>query len=51
MRKRSLATVFQHAVAITTLMCPTINKLTGLSDSEKQAKLDAFASQVTQAAY
>lgn len=36
---------------LVTAYCPTINKLTGLSDSEKQAKLDAFASQVTQAAY
>jgi hypothetical protein len=34
-----------------TAYCPSVNSLTGLSDSEKQARLSAFVSQVVQAAY
>jgi hypothetical protein len=36
---------------LVTAYCPTVNNLTGLSDGEKQAKMDAFASRVAQAAY
>ena len=36
---------------LVTAYCPVVNNLTGLSDGEKQARMDAFASQVGQAAY
>jgi hypothetical protein len=36
---------------LVTAYCPVVNNLTGLGDAERQARLDAFASQVTQAAY
>ena len=36
---------------LVTAYCPVVNRLTGLSNSEKQARLSAFVSQVVQAAY
>ena len=35
---------------LVTAYCPVVNRLTGLSDGEKQARMDAFTSQVVQAA-
>jgi len=35
---------------LVTAYCPVVNGLTGLGDGEKQARLDAFTSQVVQAA-
>jgi len=36
---------------LVTAYCPVVNRLTGLSNGEKQARLSAFVSQVVQAAY
>jgi hypothetical protein len=36
---------------LVTAYCPVVNSLSGLSDGERQARMDAFASQVAQAAY
>ncbi len=36
---------------LVTAYCPVVNSLTGLSDGEKQARMDAFITQVTVAAY
>ena len=36
---------------LVTAYCPVVNGLTGLSDGEKQARMDAFITQVTVAAY
>ncbi len=36
---------------LVTAYCPVVNSLTGLSDGEKQARMDAFSTQVTVAAY
>ena len=36
---------------LVTAYCPVVNSLSGLSDDEKQARMDAFASRVAQAAY
>ena len=36
---------------LVTAYCPVVNKLTGLSNNAKQARLSAFVSQVVQAAY
>jgi hypothetical protein len=36
---------------LVTAYCPVVNSLTGLGDAEKQARLDAFASQVSQLVY
>jgi hypothetical protein len=36
---------------LVTAYCPVVNSLTGLSDGEKQARMDAFTTQVTVAAY
>jgi hypothetical protein len=36
---------------LVTAYCPVVNSLTGLSDGEKQARMDAFITQVTEAAY
>jgi hypothetical protein len=36
---------------LVTAYCPVVNSLTGLRDGEKQARLDAFITRVTVAAY
>jgi hypothetical protein len=36
---------------LVTAYCPAVNKLSGLSNEEKQARLSAFVSQVVKAAY
>jgi hypothetical protein len=36
---------------LVTPYCPVVNSLTGLSDGEKQARMDAFITQATVAAY
>jgi len=36
---------------VVTAYCPVVNRLSGLSNGEKQARLSAFVSQVVQAAY
>ena len=36
---------------LVTAYCPVVRSVTGLSDSEKQARMSAFASQVAQVAY
>jgi hypothetical protein len=36
---------------LVTAYCPVVNSLTGLSDGEKQARMDAFITQATVAAY
>jgi len=36
---------------LVTAYCPVVNGLTGLSDGEKQARMDAFTTQATIAAY
>jgi hypothetical protein len=36
---------------LVTAYCPVVNSLSGLSDDKKQARMDAFALQVAQAAY
>jgi hypothetical protein len=36
---------------LVTAYCPVVNSLAGLSDGEKQARMDAFITQVTVAAY
>jgi hypothetical protein len=36
---------------LVTAYCPVVNSLTGLGDAEKQARMDAFASQVSQLVY
>jgi hypothetical protein len=36
---------------LVTAYCPVVNRLTGLSDGEKRARMDAFAGQVGRAAY
>ena len=36
---------------LVTAYCPVVNRISGLSESEKHSKLGAFASQVVQAAY
>jgi hypothetical protein len=36
---------------LVTAYCPVVNRLDGLSDNEKQARIEAFTSQVVQAAY
>jgi hypothetical protein len=36
---------------LVTAYCPVVNRMSGLSESEKHAKLGAFASQVVQVAY
>jgi len=36
---------------LVTAYCPVVKSLTGLSDSEKRARMDAFAGRVAQAAY
>jgi len=36
---------------LVTAYCPVVNSLNGLGEAEKQARMDAFTSQVAQAAY
>ena len=36
---------------LVTAYCPVVNGLTGLGDGERQERLDAFATRVTEAAY
>jgi len=36
---------------LVTAYCPVVNGLTGLDDAEKQARIDAFAGQVSQLVY